>query len=140
MNQTDYDSKPLGIQPKIILVPTALRNKALTLMSSETAVYATSVATQGTANIFRGRFSVESSPYMGNSAYTGYSAAEWYMLADPNELAVIEIVALNGRIEPTVDTADTEFNTLGVQMRGYCDVGVKRQEKKAGVLADGGAS
>jgi len=140
MAQTDYDGKPLSIQPKILLVPTALRNKALTLMASETAVYATSVATQGTANIFRGRFSVESSPYMSNSAYTGFSAAEWYMLADPNELAVIEIAALNGRVEPTVDTADTDFNTLGVQYRGYSDVGVKRQEKKAGVLADGGAS
>ena len=142
MNQTDYDSKPLGIQPRIILVPTALKNKALTLMGSmlNGSAITTFGAAIGDANPFVGRFRVESSPYMSNSAYTGYSAIEWYMLADPNELAVIEIAALNGRIEPTVDTADTEFNTLGVQMRGYCDVGVTRQEKKAGVLADGNAS
>jgi hypothetical protein len=142
MNQTDYDGKPLGIQPAILLVPTALKNKALTLMGSmqNAAAITSYAAATGDKNPFTGRWRVESSPYMSNSSYTGSSAAEWYMLADPNELAVIEIAALNGRVEPTVDQADTDFNTLGVQYRGYSDVGVKRQEKKAGVLADGGSS
>ena len=62
------------------------------------------------------------------------------MLADPNDEAVIEIAALNGRVEPTVDTADANFNVLGVQMRGYCDIGVNFQEHRAGVHADGGTS
>jgi hypothetical protein len=62
------------------------------------------------------------------------------MLANPAELAVIEIVALNGRVEPTVDTAEADFDQLGVQMRGYCDVGVNLQEYRAGVHADGNAS
>ena len=62
------------------------------------------------------------------------------MLANPSELAVIAIAALNGRVEPTIETADADFNVLGVQMRGYSDVGVKRQEYRAGVHADGGAS
>jgi hypothetical protein len=142
MNQTDYDGKPLGIQPAIILVPTALKNKALTLMGSmqNAAAITSYAAATGADNPFVGRWRVESSPYMSNSAYTGYSAAEWYMLANPSELAVIEIAALNGRVEPTVDQADTDFNTLGVQYRGYSDVGVNSQEKKAGVLADGGSS
>jgi hypothetical protein len=77
---------------------------------------------------------------MSNANYTGYSAAAWYMIADPAVLPVIEIVALNGRVEPTVESADAEFNTLGVQMRGYCDIGVELQEYRGGVRADGGAS
>jgi hypothetical protein len=77
---------------------------------------------------------------MSNSIYTGYSAAAWYMLADPDVLAMIEIVALNGRVEPVVEQADADFNVLGIQMRGYADIGVALQEKRAAVKADGGSS
>lgn len=140
MNQTDPNSNPLGIMPAILLVPTALKAAALTLMSSEKLIDGTATGVQGDTNIFRGRFRVESSPYMANSSYTGYSAAAWYMLANPAELPVIEIVALNGRVEPVVETADAAFNVLGIQMRGYSDIGVNLQEKKGGVRADGGSS
>jgi hypothetical protein len=140
MSQTDPDGKPLGVQPEIILVPTALKAAALTLMNSELLIDGTATAKQGNANIWRGRFRVESSPYMHNTAYTGYSAAAWYMLADPAVMPVIEIVALNGRVEPTIETADADFNVLGVQMRGYSDVGVNLQEYRGGVRPDGGAS
>jgi hypothetical protein len=140
MSQTDPDHKPLGIQPAILLVPTALKSLALTLMNSERLINGTATATQGDGNIWRGRFVVESSPYMHAVAYTGYSAAAWYMLADPAVMPVIEIVALNGRVEPTIETADADFNVLGVQMRGYSDVGVNLQEYRGGVRADGGAS
>lgn len=140
MNQTDYDSKPLGSQPAILVVPTALKSSARTLMASEYVIDGTSTGLQGNKNPFAGRFRVESSPYMSNALYTGYSAAAWYMLADPEDLPFIEIAALYGRVEPIVETADAAFNVLGVEMRGYSDVGVAKQEKKAGVRADGGAS
>lgn len=140
-NQTDPDGKPVGFMPRILLVPTALHNKALTLMASGGAAYATSYATApGDANPFFGRFRVETSPYISNSSYTGSTSQAWWMLADPNDEAVIEIAALNGRVEPTVDSTDADFNTLGIQMRGYADVGVNSQEYRAGVHADGNAS
>lgn len=142
MNQTDPDSKPLGITPKILLVPTALKNKALTLMGSmgNGSAVTTFAAANGDGNPFLGRFRVESSPYISNSSYTGYTSQGWWMLADPNECPVIEIAALNGRVEPTVETADAAFNVLGIQMRGYNDIGVNEQEKRGGVYADGNAS
>jgi len=139
MNQTDPNGDPLGIQPSMILVPTALKTSANTLMRSEKVVSGAGAAI-GEANPFNGRFEVVSSPYMSNTNYTGNSAIAWYMLADPAILPVIEIVALNGRVEPTVESADAEFNTLGVQMRGYCDIGVELQEYRGGVRADGNAS
>jgi len=139
MNQTNPDGTPLGLEPAILLVPTALKSAARTLMDSEKIVTGSDV-TKGDGNPFRARFRVESSPYISNSSYTGYTSAGWWMLANPNDMPVIEIAALNGRIEPTVETADAEFNVLGVQMRGYSDVGVKRQEYRGGVYADGGAS
>lgn len=137
MAQTDPDGNPLGVSPAILLVPTPIKSAALTLMTSEKVKGSTD---GGDANIWNGRFRVESSPYMSNSAYTGYSAQATYMLADPNEMPVIEIVALNGRVEPIVETADADFNVLGVQMRGYSDVGVEMQEYRGGVRADGGSS
>lgn len=137
MNQTDPDGNPLGIMPSMLLVPTALKTAALQLMTSEKLKGDTDGAD---GNPHRGRFTVHSSPYMSNATYTGYSAAAWYMLADPSEMPVIEIAALNGRVEPMVETADAEFNVLGVQMRGYSDVGVELQEYRGGVRADGGAS
>lgn len=140
MNQVDDDNKPLGSQPKILVVPTALKTPANTLMKSERVIDGTSTGLQGDVNPHAGRFRVESSPYMANSVYTGYSASAWYMLADPEDLPFIEIAALYGRVEPVVETADAAFNVLGVEMRGYSDVGVAKQEKKAGVRADGGAS
>jgi hypothetical protein len=137
MAQTDPDGNPLGVSPAILLVPTPIKSAALTLMTSEKVKGSTD---GGDANIWNGRFRVESSPYMSNTSYTGYSAQATYMLADPNEMPVIEIVALNGRVEPVVETADADFNVLGVQMRGYSDVGVEMQEYRGGVRADGGSS
>jgi hypothetical protein len=139
MNQTNPDGTPLGLQAAILLVPTALKASASTLMNSEKIITGES-ATKADGNPFQGRFRVESSPYISNSSYTGYTSAGWWMLANPADCPVIEIAALNGRIEPTVETADAEFNVLGVQMRGYSDVGVARQEYRGGVYADGGSS
>jgi hypothetical protein len=142
MNQTNPDGTPLAIEPKIILVPTALKNKAKILnKSNESGVAITSLgASTGNSNPFEGRFQVESSPYISNTTYTGNTSTAWWMLADPNELPVIAIAALNGRVEPTVETSDADFNQLGVQMRGYSDVGVNEQEYRGGVHADGGSS
>jgi hypothetical protein len=138
--QVDPDGKPLNLEPKILVVPPAIRAAALTLMSSERLIDGTSTAVQGDANIYRGRFRVVVSPYLANTSYTGYDVNGYYMLADPNDLPMIEIAALNGRIEPTIETADTDFNTLGTQFRAYSDVGVRVQHPEAVVRADGESS
>lgn len=140
MNQTDPDGHPLLAQPKILLVPTALKAAAIALTDPQSQLITGASATISDVNVFRGRFRVESSPYLSNSAYTGFDAAAWYMLADPNDIPSIQIAALNGKVEPTVETADADFNVLGVRMRGYDDIGVRVQEQKAGVRADGGSS
>lgn len=139
-SQTNPDGTPLGVSAAIWLVPTAKHNAARTLMESENLIDGTATATQGGKNIFAGRYRVESSKYIHNTSYTGYTSVGNWLLADPEELPVIAIAALNGKVEPTVETADADFNVLGVQMRGYSDVGVDSQEYRGGVYADGGAS
>lgn len=140
LNQVDPQGLPLGVMPKIVLVPNALKATMAALLHPQSQLITGSDVTKSNVNVFAGRFQLESSSYLGNSGYTGYSPQEWYMMADPNELSTIEIAALNGKVEPTVETADADFNTLGIQMRAFGDVGVNLQEFRASVLADGNAS
>lgn len=136
MAQTDPDGEPLGLMPRILLVPPTLKNTALRLMNSS-MLAGGSDPLEGSANIYEGRYMVVSSPYMENSNYTGNSTAAWYLLTDPAQLSTIEVVFLDGRDTPIVDTADADFNVLGIQMRGYMDAGVNKQEVRAGVRSAG---
>lgn len=138
--KTDPDGHPLGVLPRVLLVPPALEIPALNLMNS-VEVRDTTASTVGpTSNPFAGRFRVVSSSYLANSAMGGgYSTAAWYLLADPNDLPFIEVVFLNGVTTPTIETADADFNTLGIQMRGYHDFGVETQEYRAALKSKGAA-
>jgi hypothetical protein len=140
MNQQDPDGNPLGIMPSTLLVGPTNKTTALQLMQSTTLIGSINTSTGAVSpstNVFTGRYNVEASPYMENVNYTGYSTTAWYLLAPSNILPVIEIAALNGKPEPTVQTADAEFSNLGVSMRGYSDVGVALQEFRGGVRSAG---
>ena len=63
----------------------------------------------------------------------------WYLLADPNDLPVIEVAFLNGQEAPTIETAEADFSVLGIQMRGYHDFGVALQDTRGGVKTKGEA-
>jgi len=137
MNQTDPDGQPLGAMPAILLVPPTLKNTALALMNSMLVVNGGTNTTIPSGNVFEGRYRVASSPYMENASYTGNSTTAYYLLADPNDIPVIETVFLNGRDMPVVETAEAEFDTLGVQTRAYHDFGVNLQEYRGGVRSTG---
>ncbi|OHB82969.1 MAG: hypothetical protein A2V98_07455 [Planctomycetes bacterium RBG_16_64_12] len=79
------------------------------------------------------------SRYLSNSQYTGYSSKAWYLLSDPNDLPVIEVAFLNGQESPTIETADADFNVLGIKLRGYHDLGCALQDPRAGIRAKGEA-
>ena len=52
---------------------------------------------------------------------------------------MIEVCFLNGQETPTVEEADANFSTLGVEMRGYHDFGVAKQDYRAAVKSKGSA-
>ncbi|MBN2560626.1 MAG: hypothetical protein JXQ75_06825, partial [Phycisphaerae bacterium] len=139
MDQTDSDGKPIGIMPAVLLVPTALSAMATMLFKSLEIRDTTASTKYPVANPHAGKFRAEVSRYLANAQYTGSSAKAWYLLADPNDLPVIEVAFLNGQESPTIETAEADFNVLGVQMRGYHDFGCALQEPKGGVKAKGEA-
>lgn len=138
-SQTKTDGTPLGVMPAILLVPRGLRATAMTLMS------ATGLVGQGfnavsvpDGNPWAGMFRVVSSTYLANTTIGG-SATAWYLLADPMNLAAIEVAFLFGRDTPVVETSEFEFNRLGQSWRAYFDFGVAKQEYRAGVKLKGAA-
>lgn len=138
MDQTTPNGKPLGVMPSVLLVPTALSATAAQLMRSTEIRNTTASTKYGTANPHQGKFEPVVSAYLGNSSYSN-SDLEWYLIADPMDLALIEVVFLNGQEMPTIETADADFSTLGIDMRGYYDFGVEWQEYRAGVKSKGAA-
>ncbi len=136
-NLVDPDGKPLGVMPQVILVPTALSAMGTMLFKSLEFRDTTANTKTPVANPHQGKFRVEVSRYLSNTQYTGFSDKAWYLLADPTDLPVIEVAFLNGQESPTIETADADFNMLGVQMRGYHDFGVNLQEPRGGVKSKG---
>lgn len=136
-NQVDANGFPLGVSPKLLLVPNALSFAADQLMSS-TLLTNGSATAAGNANPLAGKYKQLASSYLGNSAMGNqHSAVAYYLLADPAELSTIEVAFLNGQETPTIETAEADFDTLGIQMRGFFDFGVAKQEPKAGVRSTG---
>ncbi|HID22322.1 MAG TPA: hypothetical protein EYP14_07965 [Planctomycetaceae bacterium] len=139
MNQVDSDGKPIGIMPAILLVPPALSAIGSQLFNSTELRDTTANTRYSVSNPHQGKFRVEVSRYQSNAQYTGNSDKAWYLLAEPTDLPVIEVAFLNGQESPTIETAEADFNKLGVQMRGYHDFGVALQDPRGGIKAKGEA-
>ncbi|OQB78598.1 MAG: Mu-like prophage major head subunit gpT [Planctomycetes bacterium ADurb.Bin126] len=136
--QTRPNGRPLGVPASILLVPTALKVPAELLMKS-VQLNETTTANKGKPNTnpHVGKFDVVSSVYLSNASFTGHSSKAWYLLADPNRLPAVEIAFLNGVDRPTVEKTDADFNTLGIQFRGYIDFGVREQDYRGAAKMKG---
>jgi hypothetical protein len=134
--KTDPDGKPLGVKAKYLVLPPAHKIPAWRLLNSQ---FFGTTGEEGERNPFAGAYEAIVSTYLANSSYTGYSAAAWYMLADPADLPVIEACFLDGVEMPTVETVELDSDRLGVAMRAYWDFGVKKQEYRGGLKLKGEA-
>lgn len=134
--QVKPNGQPLGKPPAVLLYPPELDVAALELMNSEYVVGPTSTK-QPNKNIFQGRFKPVKSPFLSNVTYAGFSTTAWWLLCEPGRLAAIEVAFLNGQESPTVQTAQANFNELGIDIRGFFDPGVAMQDFRAGVKSPG---
>lgn len=135
--QTDPGGKIISLVPKIMLVPATLEPTARNLFLSQKLENTTASTETLTTNIYFNRYNPVSSVYLDSTGIENASSTAWYLLADPNLVPVIETCYLNGVTQPTIDSADADFNTLGIQVRGYFDFGVALQDPRAGVRAAG---
>lgn len=137
-DQVDSNKDPIGVAPKILLVPNALEVLARQIYTS-LELRPVSTSKEAIANPHAGMYRPVRSAYLSNAAISGNSTTAWRLLADPAELAAIEVCFLDGNEQPIIETAEADFNTLGVQMRGYHDFGVRKQDYRAAVKSKGAA-
>ena len=142
LDQVDGDGQPISVEPRFLLVPTALKHLAIELTQGATLIMSGSDnAVRPALNVLADEnLRVVSSPYLGNSAYEGASQTGWYLFGDPKTVDTWEIGYLKGKRTPTVERGETDFNTLGLWFRVYFDVGVREQDHRGMVKAIGAAN
>ncbi|MEO2031495.1 MAG: hypothetical protein ABGZ35_05370 [Planctomycetaceae bacterium] len=139
-DQKDENGDPVSITPGVLLVPTSLKTVADQLHNDVTVNETTTAnRPKPNRNPHAGKFRPVATPWLNAQSLSGSSDTAWYLLADPADAAVIEIIYLRGRRTPYIESEETAFNTLGMQWRGYFDFGVALQEKRAGVKSKGAA-
>jgi phage major head subunit gpT-like protein len=125
----DPDGNPLGITPKILLVPVQLRITADKIQTGNTLLASSLGSTSSRVvepqvNVLAGKFQIVDSAYLTSSS-------TWWLCSDPNDLPVMEVGFLNGQRSPIVEQAEASFDTLGIEVRGYFDFGVSKAESRS---------
>jgi phage major head subunit gpT-like protein len=126
----DKDGKPLALNPAILLVPSDLELDAAEIMGSSLVQATGSTdARVPERNVLAGRYRVVDTAYLTN-------VDDYYLVANPADMPAMEVGFLDGQQSPIVETAEADFNKLGVQMRGFFDFGVAKAEYLASVKGD----
>lgn len=112
-------SKRLSGTASFILVPPELEVIADALFAARNIA---SVKVSD-VNTFANKYTPIVANQLSDSGYSGYSATAWYLLGDKSKGTPVVVSFLNGQETPTVESADADFNTLGIQFRGYHDFG-----------------
>ncbi len=128
--RTDPDGQPMADEARFLLVPAALDVLSRQYMSS-TAIGSTT--NQGDENVLAGEWDPVSSRYLSNANIANYSASNYFLVADPAETPVIEVVFLDGQEMPKVESAEADFNRLGIMLRGTHAFGVAKQNPRGAI-------
>jgi hypothetical protein len=61
------------------------------------------------------------------------------LFGSPADVAAFGVAYLNGIENPTIESGPADFDTLGLQWRGFLDFGVCQLDPKGGVKSKGAA-
>ena len=143
LDQTDADGQPISVEPTILLVPTALKFLAVELTRGAALMMSGGAeqTIRPTLNVLaEENLSIVSSPYLSNTKYAGASDTAWYLFGKPGTVDTFEIGYLKGKRTPTVERGDLDFNVLGIWFRVYFDVGIREQDHRGMLKANGAAA
>lgn len=129
-------SKRLGGVAKYLLVPPEIETiaDALYVGRNNSSVKVSDV------NTFAGKYNPICATQLSDSSITGYSTTAWYLLGDKGMGSPIVVSFLNGSETPTIESADADFDTLGIQFRGYHDFGCDLGDGYMNALMSKGAN
>ena len=121
----DGEGNPIGALPDKILCSPSNYLTAKNIYQSEEITGASSK--EGKSNVLRGVLQPVTSPYLSGTAYWIFNSA----------FPLVDVAFLNGVQTPTVETADADFNQLGIQMRCYDASGASAGDCKAALYSTG---
>lgn len=125
--QVDPDGNPLGSEARFLVVAAVDKATAWGICTNPTIVSGNTTAAPG-QNPHAGKLEMVYSRYLTTSG-------TWFLLADPNDIAVVEVLFLDGQETPLVQSFETAPDMLGVVYRGIYDFGVAAVEKRGAVKA-----
>jgi hypothetical protein len=120
-NAVDAFGNKAIVEPNLLLTPAALKNTAAELMQFNTIVSGNTNA-RVNGNIYAGRYRPIYSRYLT-------STTTWWLIGRQGTLAAMNTAYVGGQRTPIIQSADADFNTLGIQFRGYFPWGNKKAEK-----------
>lgn len=123
---TDTNGDYLGAMPNVILASPSNYLTALNIYQSEQITGTSSE--KGKNNVMRGLLAPITSQFLG-------SGTDYWLFN--SAFPLVDVAFLNGRTTPVVETAEADFNQLGIQMRCYFDYGAAAGELKAAVYSTG---
>ncbi len=137
VEQTDADGHPIVLNPKVLMVPPALKADADELYVSRNLASGTAAKVPD-ANVHAGKYVPVTSPYLSNTSFhASASSTAWYLFGDPNDIGAFGLAYLKGNEVPTFEPVSLPNNILGKGWRGYFDVGVCQMEPEGAVKSDG---
>ena len=125
MGIKDSQGDPLGPLPDKILCAPGNFLTAVNIYQSELITGASSK--EGKTNVLRGVLQPITSPYLSGTAYRLFNSS----------FPLVDVAFLNGVQTPVVETANANFEQLGISMRCYYDFGVAAGEIKAAYYSTG---
>lgn len=140
-NQVDPNGQPLAVSPAVLLVGPQNEVPAEQLLKAPNLVgTGVNAVNQPNYNAWSQKgLRSATTPYLENASFTGFSATAWYLLADPNDVPVIQACFLNGQEQPTVQILIPPPGMLGIPMQGFFDFGVSMFNFRGGVKSKGAA-
>lgn len=142
LEQTDAEGKPIGVTPRFLCVPPALKTTADELFVSRTLNVGGGSATADDRlpgeNVLFGKYQPLVSPWLGaNGGLSGGTDTQWYLFGDNRDVAAFGIAYLDGNEKPVIETKEQDPSKLGIIFRGYTDFGVCQIDNKGSVKSDG---
>ena len=136
-SQRDSKGHDINIQPAVLVVTPALELTARALLNSAELLGLTSTNTPSGNPVHQIVKELIIEPRLSNSTrFSNTSATQWYLFGAPATRPVT-VGFLRGATTPTVETADSDFNTLGIQLRVFQDFGAALSDEKAAYKATG---
>jgi hypothetical protein len=132
--QVDRNGMNIDLQLSALVVPVELEATARAILASAEIKGSTNEPSGNPMFGIVPNLVVE--PRLSNSVFTGNSATAWYLFAQPIHAPIL-VGFLQGRESPTIETADADFATLGMQMRIYHDYGCALGDAKASAKSAG---